>query len=61
MLPSKTKLRSLITGTLTLSLAFTSLASFAEDKVYRLKLAETWGPNTPILGDATKNMAQLAE
>ncbi|UPQ87665.1 TRAP transporter substrate-binding protein [Vibrio sinaloensis] len=61
MLPSKTKLRSLITGTLTLSLAFTSLVSFAEDKVYRLKLAETWGPNTPILGDATKNMAQLAE
>lgn len=61
MLPSKTKIRSLITGALTLSLAFTSLASFAEDKIYRLKLAETWGPNTPILGDATKNMAQLAE
>lgn len=38
-------------------------ASFthASEQVYRLKLAETWGPNTPILGDATKNMAKLAE
>ncbi len=33
----------------------------ADDKVYRLKLAETWGPNTPILGDASKNMAKLAK
>ncbi|CCN84758.1 putative TRAP-type mannitol/chloroaromatic compound transport system, periplasmic component [Vibrio nigripulchritudo SFn27] len=33
----------------------------ASEKVYRLKLAETWGPNTPILGDATKNMAKLAK
>ncbi|MCL9775010.1 TRAP transporter substrate-binding protein [Vibrio methylphosphonaticus] len=33
----------------------------AEEKVYRLKLAETWGPNTPILGDASKNMAKLAK
>lgn len=33
----------------------------AEDKVYRLKLAETWGPNFPVFGDATKNMAAMAE
>ncbi|GAM68363.1 TRAP transporter solute receptor [Vibrio sp. JCM 19236] len=33
----------------------------ADDKVYRLKLAETWGPNFPIFGDATKNMAAMAE
>ncbi|OBT13151.1 ABC transporter substrate-binding protein [Vibrio sp. UCD-FRSSP16_10] len=33
----------------------------AADKVYRLKLAETWGPNFPIFGDATKNMAAMAE
>ncbi|WP_243641887.1 TRAP transporter substrate-binding protein [Vibrio sinensis] len=38
-----------------------SLHTFAQEKIYRLKLAETWGPNTPILGDATKNMATLAE
>ncbi|WP_261817446.1 TRAP transporter substrate-binding protein [Vibrio gallicus] len=33
----------------------------ADDKVYRLKLAETWGPNFPIFGDATKNMAAMAD
>lgn len=37
-----------------------SLLANADDKVYRLKLAETWGTGTPILGDASKNMAQLA-
>ena len=31
------------------------------EKVYRLKLAETWGPNFPIFGDASKNMAEMAE
>lgn len=61
MLPTKTTIRSIIAGTLTLSLAVTSFTSLAADKVYRLKLAETWGPNTPILGDASKNMAKLAE
>jgi len=33
----------------------------AADKVYRLKLAETWPTNYPILGETTKNMAALAE
>jgi len=33
----------------------------AADKVYRLKLAETWGPNFPIFGDATKNLAAMAD
>jgi len=31
--------------------------TFAQDKVYRWRLAETWGPNFPIFGDATKNFA----
>lgn len=61
MLPNGKHLRSTLTGALTLSLALFSASALAADKVYRLKLAETWGPNTPILGDATKNMAQLAE
>lgn len=61
MLPSKQKLRSILAATLTLSLAVSSFSALSADKVYRLKLAETWGPNTPILGDATKNMAKLAE
>lgn len=43
------------------SLALGSFSALAQEKVYRLKLAETWGPNTPILGDASKNMAKLAE
>lgn len=61
MLPFKIQLRSIIATTLTLSLAVSSFATLAANKIYRLKLAETWGPNTPILGDASKNMAKLAE
>lgn len=33
----------------------------SDNKVYRLKLAETWGPNFPIFGDATKSMAKMAK
>ncbi len=32
--------------------------AFSADKVYRLKLAETWPPNFPIFGDSTKNLAE---
>ena len=35
--------------------------AIAAEKVYRLKLAETWPSNFPIFGDATKNMAKMAE
>lgn len=31
------------------------------EKVYRLKLAETWPTNFPVFGDAPKNMAAMAE
>ncbi len=33
----------------------------AGQKVYRLKLAESWPTNFPIFGDATKSMAKMAE
>ncbi|MFV1873883.1 MAG: TRAP transporter substrate-binding protein [Oleiphilus sp.] len=33
----------------------------ASTKTYRLKLAETWGPNFPIFGDASKDMAAMVE
>ncbi|HBR97907.1 MAG TPA: ABC transporter substrate-binding protein [Gammaproteobacteria bacterium] len=33
----------------------------AAEKVYRLKLAESWPSNFPIFGDAPKNMAKMAE
>lgn len=35
--------------------------AMAAEKVYKLKLAETWGANFPIFGDTTKNMAAYAE
>ncbi len=35
--------------------------AMAADKVYKLKLAETWPPNFPIFGEATKNFAKMAE
>lgn len=48
-----------------LLLAITWLALAAApavaERTYTLKLAETWGPNYPILGDATRNMAAMAE
>lgn len=52
---------SLFKRVLIASTALLSFSLFAAEEVYRLKLAETWGPNTPILGDASKNMAKLAE
>lgn len=35
--------------------------SIAAQKVYRLKLAESWPANFPIFGDATKSMAKMAD
>lgn len=36
-----------------------STAAFADDKkIYRWRLAETWGPNFPIFGDMTKKFAE---
>lgn len=31
------------------------------DKTYTLRLAETWGPNSPILGETTKHFESLVE
>ena len=42
-------------------LALLASPALAAEKVYRLKLAETWGPNFPIFGDATQNMAAMAD
>jgi len=41
--------------------AVLAMPAMAADKVYKLKLAETWPTNFPIFGDATKNMADLAD
>ena len=39
---------------------FVSTANAAQ-KVYKLRLAQTWPENFPLLGDAPKNMAKMAE
>jgi TRAP-type mannitol/chloroaromatic compound transport system substrate-binding protein len=52
------KLRSALAAILAISL-IAPLAS-AQEK-FTLRLAETWGPNFPIFGDTTKNMAAMAE
>ena len=41
--------------------AFISLPSVAAEKVYRLKMAESWPTNFPVFGDAPRNMAKMAE
>jgi TRAP-type mannitol/chloroaromatic compound transport system substrate-binding protein len=33
----------------------------SDNKVYRLKLAETWPTNFPIFGETTKKMAKLVK
>lgn len=38
-----------------------SLPAFAADRVYKLKMAETWSANFPIFGDAPRNMARMAD
>ncbi|MBV1787805.1 TRAP transporter substrate-binding protein [Marinobacterium sp. D7] len=41
-------------------LTFAGASAQAEES-YTLKLAETWGPNSPILGETTQHMADMAE
>ncbi len=41
--------------------AIVAVPAMAAEKVYKLKLAESWPPNFPIFGDATKNMAAMVE
>ncbi len=43
------------------AISFSTFANADDDKKYRWRLAETWGPNFPIFGDATKNMAAMVK
>lgn len=47
------KIKSLLTALVAASIVFSPMA-FAKEKTYRWRLAETWGPNFPVFGDATK-------
>ena len=53
-------MRTLYMATLALAAALATSSALAEE-TYSLRLAETWGPNSPILGDTTKHMAEMAE
>ncbi len=55
------KIRSVLSAAvLAVATTFASTQALAQDTI-TLRLAETWGPNFPIFGDATKRMAKLAE
>lgn len=53
--------KTLITLLTLTAISTAAVQSYAADKVYRWKLAETWGPNFPIFGDSPRNMAKLVE
>jgi len=38
-----------------------SMPSMAAERVYKLKMAESWTTNFPIFGDAPRNMVRMAE
>ncbi|WP_166267726.1 TRAP transporter substrate-binding protein [Marinobacter caseinilyticus] len=56
------KLRSLFTSAsaLALTAVLASTQVFAQE-TFNLRMAETWGPNFPIFGDASRSMAEMAE
>lgn len=54
------KLTTLVAATAVALSAF-SLPAFAAEKIYKLKMAETWATNFPIFGDAPRNMVRIAE
>ncbi|MBU1296798.1 MAG: TRAP transporter substrate-binding protein [Gammaproteobacteria bacterium] len=54
------KLTTLVAATAVALSAF-SLPALAAEKVYKLKMAETWATNFPIFGDAPRNMVRIAE
>nr|VFK56529.1 MAG: TRAP-type mannitol/chloroaromatic compound transport system, substrate-binding protein [Candidatus Kentron sp. TUN]VFK59108.1 MAG: TRAP-type mannitol/chloroaromatic compound transport system, substrate-binding protein [Candidatus Kentron sp. TUN]VFK63189.1 MAG: TRAP-type mannitol/chloroaromatic compound transport system, substrate-binding protein [Candidatus Kentron sp. TUN] len=53
-------LKRFLSAFLTISLILATNNALAE-KTYRLRLAETWGPNFPIFGDTTKNLAAMVK
>jgi TRAP-type mannitol/chloroaromatic compound transport system substrate-binding protein len=55
------KIYRLFAGALILASVVVQPAIADDQKKYRWRLAETWGPNFPIFGDATKNMAKMVD
>ncbi|NAW87079.1 TRAP transporter substrate-binding protein [Photobacterium halotolerans] len=57
----KRTVRNALVAASAVAVLLSSTAAYSAEKVYRLKLAETWGANFPVFGDTTKNMAEMAE
>ncbi len=55
------KIYRLCTGVLILASVAVQPAIADDQKKYKWRLAETWGPNFPIFGDASKNMAKMVD
>ena len=53
-------LSKILTAALATCLLLAAGNALAE-RTYRLRLAETWGPNYPIFGDATKGLATMVD
>ena len=52
---------TLLKALVLVSLVFSGLSSAADGKKVMWRLAETWGPNFPVFGDSSKNMARLVK
>ena len=50
----------LVKALVVVTFAMSGFVNAADEKV-RWRLAETWGPNFPVFGDASKNMARLVK
>ena len=55
------KAKHILLSAIILTLGLSANAGAADGKKYRWRLAETWGPNFPIFGDASKNMAKMVK
>ena len=58
---ARRKLKFLVNILTAITLLIAPNLAISADKVYRWRLAETWGPNFPIFGDTTKNMAKMVK
>lgn len=55
------RLRFIIAAATALSVLITISSQALADKTYNLRMAETWGPNYPILGETSRSMAAMAK
>ena len=55
------KICSFLASTVLITAVLTQPALSDDQKKYKWRLAETWGPNFPIFGDASKNMAKMVD